>query len=179
MNQTFFFLILGTLLIAILFFLLRQSGRRSTEQLTAAADDASQLESWPEDLGERILGPADWDYVQENASSEVQRLFYAERKELALCWLYEVRRKSQAVMRSHRIGSTLSDNIRIPLELRLLLDYFVLRTSCEFAIFIILFSSPRALRRAVGSTSRVTSCIRNLAESLVRVNTLLNRENRA
>jgi hypothetical protein len=178
MNQTFFFLILGTLLIAILFFLLRASGRRSTEQLAAAAD-ASQLESWPEDLGERILGSADWDYVQENASSEVQHLFYAERKELALSWLYEVRRKSQAVMRTHRIRSTMSDNIRIRLELRLLLDYFVLRTSCEFAILIILFSGPRALRRAVRSTSGVTSRIRNLAESLVRVSIVLNHENRA
>lgn len=179
MNETFLFLMIGIVPIAVLLFFLRETGRRSTEQVPGAAADSPELESWSNEIGNRILGRPDWDYVYENASPEVQRLFCAERKDLALSWLYEVRRKTQALMRAHRIRSSTSDRILIPLELKLLFDYFALRASCEFAIFIILLANPPALRRTVRWAGAVTDRFSNLAESASRVNALLAREKSA
>ena len=175
MNETLLFLAVGILLIAVLLFLLRETGKRSPEELPDAAE-SPWLESWSSEVGQRILGHSDWDYVYESASPEVRRLFCAERRQLALSWLYQVRRSTQALMREHRIRSSKSERILISLECRLLLDYFALRTSCEFAIFMVLLANPPALRQTVRWAGGVTNRFHNLAQSALRVNALLNSE---
>lgn len=175
MNETFFFLIIGFLLIAILLFLFRETGIRS-DQLQRSNKNALPLAEWPGETGELILGPADWDYVYENASPDVRRLFCAERRKLAVLWLREGRRKTRELFRLHRTHSSLSDGIHASVELKVLFDYFALRIGCEFAILMILTSSPAALRTAARWTSGMTNRLRSLAESGLRMNDLLNRE---
>src|SRR5260370_39666437 len=56
------------------------------------------------DLGERIFGPEDWDFVSRDTPSEIQRMFQRERTVLALAWLRRTRWQVSQVIRAHRAG---------------------------------------------------------------------------
>src|SRR5260370_16287360 len=53
------------------------------------------------DLGERIFGPQDWDFVSRETPPETQRMFQRERTLLALAWLRPTRMQTSQVMRAH------------------------------------------------------------------------------
>src|ERR1700758_156070 len=87
--------LLGILLILVLL--------RTKPEAQAAFPAASPI-AWEEREGQildRIFGTEDWDFLEGRCPAEAQRVFRAERRQMALYWLSLVQNQAKAVMRHH------------------------------------------------------------------------------
>lgn len=121
------------------------------------------------DLGERIFGPQDWDFIHHETTSEIQRMFQQERAVLAISWLRRTRRQVSPVMRTHAAGVRRSKNLQPAMELKLLLSYLSLVMLCDFLIGLVWLRGPVRTRRIVGQSFRWTAQLRAAFERLIAV----------
>ena len=104
------------------------------------------------DLGERIFGPEDWDFVSRDTPSEIRRMFQRERTFLALTWLRRTRFQVSQVMRAHVAVAQQSDDLRLATEIRLALSYFVFLILCNSLIGWVWLRGPVRTSRIVRQT---------------------------
>lgn len=169
MTGTFTLLAIGLLLIGLLAILLRRTESVDDEGFSRLSNDDSftgslRFEERRKDIVERIFGREDWDFVVSQGSKELLRLFLFERKQLALCWLSEIRNQARAAMRFHVSRAGRSRKVVALVELKVALNYFSIRLKCELIAFVLLLRGPVALRRMVGQASHLAEQLRGLLE---------------
>jgi hypothetical protein len=112
MSGTLFLLAIGLLLIGLLALLLRRTESTEDDPFSPACRGSllasPHFDERRKNLLNRIFGREDWDFVLSQVSKEVQRLFLMERKEIALCWLSEIRHALSCHPRK-QIGETPTD----------------------------------------------------------------------
>jgi len=119
------------------------------------------------ELGERIFGPEDWDFVSRDTPSEIRRMFQRERTVLALSWLRRTRLQVSQVMRAHVAVAQQSDDLRLATEIRLALSYFLFLILCNSLIGWVWFQGPVRTRKIVGQTLQWAAQLRGAFEQLM------------
>jgi hypothetical protein len=119
------------------------------------------------DLGERIFGPEDWDFVSRDTSSEIRRMFQRERTFLALTWLRRTRFQVSQVMRAHVAVAHQSRDLRLATEIRLALSYFLFLILCNSLIGWVWLHGPVRTRKIVGQTLQWAAQLRGAFEQLM------------
>jgi len=119
------------------------------------------------DLGERIFGPQDWDFVSRETPSEIQRMFQSERTVLALAWLRRTRLQVSQVMRAHVAVAQQSEDLQIATEMRLALSYFLFLFLCNSLIGWVWLHGPVRTRKIVGQTLQWAAQLRRAFEQLM------------
>jgi hypothetical protein len=143
------------LLIGLLVSLLGRSEATLSSDLPPLGSDdelSNAYESFEDCRGElldRMFGPDDWDFVLSRAPKQVQRLFLNERKELARYWVSHVRIQAKTAMRIHVAHSRNADKLQPFLELRLAIDYLMVRAKCALVAAVLWLRGPMALRKMI------------------------------
>jgi hypothetical protein len=99
----------------------------------------------------------------------VQQLFLRERREIAFCWLSEIRSHAKAVLQFHVAHARKSKNLQALLEIRLLLDYFLIEAKCGFVAAVLLVRGPIALRKMFKQAGGLSDQLRSLLELASKV----------
>ncbi len=119
------------------------------------------------ELGERIFGLEDWDFVSRNMPLEIQKTFLRERSILAVSWLRRTRRRVSLVMRAHVAAVQQIEDLQIAPELRLALNYLVFLILCDLLIAWIWLRGPVRTRKMVSQTLRTVARLRGAFEQLM------------
>ena len=119
------------------------------------------------DLGERIFGPEDWDFVSRDTPSEIQRMFQRERTVLAISWLRRTRKRVSQVMRAHVAVAHQSKDLQLATEIRLALSYFLFLILCNSLIGWVWLHGPVRTRKIVGQTLQWAAQLRGAFEQLM------------
>jgi hypothetical protein len=168
MTETLTLLIVGLLLLGLLIVLLRRTELTGDDRYSQSNDGSLaaslRFQDRRKEILDRIFGREDWDFVLRNGSKEVRRLFLFERRQLALCWLSEIRNQAKAAMDFHVSHAAKSKRLQPMLELRLAVDYLLIRLKCGFIALVVLLGGPVLLRRMVGQASRLSDRLRGLLE---------------
>lgn len=178
MNGTVTLLAIGFLLIVLLVFLRHRSEAVSaldTSHLLASSAMTTPglpSEERQKELLDRLFGAEDWEFVLSRAPKEVQRLFLRERREIAFCWLSEIRSQAKAAMQFHTAHAKRSEHLQPLLELRLLADYFLIQAKCGFVAAVLLLRGPIALRKMVKQVGGLPDQLRSLLALALKVEPL-------
>jgi hypothetical protein len=149
------YLFLGLLLLAVLAWWVWDAiVHRSTAELLTPRQllDSSTNVGSRRDLGERIFGPQDWDFVLRETPSQIQRVFHRERTVLALAWLRRMRTRTSQVMHAHVAVARKSEHLQIGMELRLALTYVFFLILCNSLIGWVWLRGPVRTRKIVRQT---------------------------
>lgn len=119
------------------------------------------------DLGERIFGLEDWDFVSRHMSSEIREMFLRERAVLAISWLRRMRTRISVIMHAHLAAVGQIEDLHLPTELKLALNYLVFLILCDLLIAWIWLRGPVRTRKMVGQTLRTVAWLRGAFEQLM------------
>ncbi len=170
MSQLLPYLFLGLLLLAVLAWWVWDAiVHRGAAEVLAPRQHRSGMRSVgsQRDLGERIFGPQDWDFVSRETPPETQRMFQRERTVLAIAWLRRTRLQVSQVMRAHVVGVQQSDDLQLATELRLALSYFLFLILCNSLIGWVWLYGPVRTRKIVGQTLQWAAQLRRAFEQLM------------
>ena len=170
MSQLLPYLFLGLLLLAVLAWWVWDAiVHRGAAEVLAPRQHRSSMRSVGSrrDLGERIFGPQDWDFVSRETPPETQRMFQRERTVLAIAWLRRTRLQVSQVMRAHVTGVQQSEDLQLATEMRLALSYFLFLIVCNSLIGWVWLHGPVRTRKVVGQTLRWASQFRRSFEQLM------------
>jgi hypothetical protein len=171
-NQLLPYLFLGLLLLAVLaFWVWGAIGHRGAVEVLAPRQRRSTARSVgsQQDLGGRIFGPQDWDFVARRTPPEVQQMFQRERTVLALAWLRRTRMRTSQVMRAHVSVARESEALQLATEMRLALSYLLFMVLCDFLIGLIWLRGPVRTRRIVGQTFHWAARLRAAFDQLMAI----------
>jgi hypothetical protein len=104
-------------------------------------------------------------------------MFRKERRDLAFCWLSEVRRQTKFAMQIHVLAARKADNLGPLLELRLAIDYWAIQIRCAFIALVLLLQGPTGLRSMVAAVGGLSSQASDLIQVASRANTSLEKSN--
>lgn len=153
MTDLAIFLALALLLLGLLLLWLRSSQARAPDPFKArVALTVLQLAVPPRALAERIFALEDWDFISNQTPRQVQRLFLTERRQVALAWLRETRRKVEEVMELHGRAVRRTSSLHPFAELRLATSYAFFLSVYGFLFSLIWLHGPFVARRMVGFT---------------------------
>ncbi len=170
MSQWLPYLFLGLLLSAVLAWWVWDSfvHRGAAEVLAPPQHRSIAGSAAPRrDLGERIFGPQDWDFVSRETPPETQRMFQRERTVLAIAWLRRTRLQVSHVMRTHVAGVQQSEDLQLATEMRLALSYFLFLILCNSLIGWVWLHGPVRTRKIVGQTLQWAAQLRGAFEQLM------------
>ena len=119
------------------------------------------------DLGERIFGLEDWDFVSGNGPSEIQKMFLRERGILAISWLRRTSLQVSRVMRAHVALAQQSDNLQLGTEMKVAFSYFLFLILCNSLIGWVWLIGPVRARKVVGQTFQWAAQLRGAFEQLM------------
>lgn len=166
MIQLVLSLLVGLALAVSLYFFARRSkpsAEGSAQQLREARQtlDSLQFGLLPNDLVERIFAREDLEYVLSAARPEVQSLFLADRKNIALAWVGRVHSAVLNLMRFHRGHARLHARLSFSTEIRLALNFAGLLTACRLLQITFYlrgpYAAPGMVRTAAAAAGRVCS----------------------
>ena len=155
MSQLLPYLFLGLLLSAALAWWVWDAiVHRSSAEVLAPRQARSSVRSVgsQRDLGERIFGPQDWDFVLRETPSQIQRVFHRERTVLALAWLRRTRTQTSQVMYAHVAVARNTEHLQIGMELKLALSYVLFLILCNSLIGWVWLRGPVRTRKIVRQT---------------------------
>jgi len=170
MSQLLPYLVLGLLLLAVLaWWVWGAIAHRGAAEVLSPRQHRSSVRSigLQRDLGERIFGPQDWDFVSRETPSEIQRMFQRERTVLALTWLRRTRLQVSQVMRAHVAVAHQSDDLQIATEIRIALSYFLFLFLCNSLIGWVWLHGPVRTRKIVRQTFQWAAQLRGVFEQLM------------
>ncbi len=170
MSQLLPYLFLGLLLSAVLAWWVWDAiVHRGAAEVLAPPQHRSSVRSigLQRDLGERIFGPQDWDFVLRETPLEIQRMFQRERSVLAIAWLRRTRLQVSQVMRAHVEAVQQSEDLRLATEIRLALSYFMFLFLCNSLIGWVWFRGPVRTRKIVRQTLQWAAQLRGVFEQLM------------
>jgi len=170
MSQLLPYLFLGLLLLAVLAWWVWDAiVHRGAAEVLAPRQHRSGMRSVgsQRDLGERIFGPQDWEFVSRETPPETQRMFQRERTVLAIAWLRRARLQVSQVMRAHVAGAQQSEDLQLATEIRLALSYFLFLILCNSLIGWVWLHGPVRTRKVVGQTLQWAAQLRGAFEQLM------------
>src|SRR5260370_24053624 len=113
------------------------------------------------DVGERIVGPQDWDFVARETPLEIHRMFQRERTVLAIAWLRRTRLQVSQIMRVHLAVAHQSDDLQLVMEIRLAMSYLLFLVLCNSLIGWVWLLGPVRTRKIVGQTLQWAAQLRS------------------
>jgi hypothetical protein len=148
------YLFLGLLLLAISAWWVWDAivHRSTAEVLTPQHRLGARSVGSRQNLGERIFGPQDWDFVLRETPSEIQRMFQRERTVLALAWLRRTRMRTSQAVYAHVAVARHSEDLQIMMEIKLALSYLLFLILCNSLIGWVWLRGPVRTRKIVGQT---------------------------
>jgi len=170
MSQLLPYLLLGLLLLAVLAWWVWDAiAHRGAAEVLAPRQHRSSVRSAgsQRDLGERIFGLQDWDFVSGETFPEIQRMFQRERTVLAIAWLRRARLQVSQVMRAHVAGAQQSEDLQLATEIRLALSYFLFLILCNSLIGWVWLYGPVRTRKIVGQSLLWATQLRGAFEQLM------------
>jgi hypothetical protein len=151
-----FFLVIAAGLLVLLLVVSRRNPRveGSAHALLDArqALQTLQLDLLALNLIQNIFSQVDLDYVTANTSKEIQRLFFEERKKIALAWVAEIRRQVVCLQHFHRGHARHFARLRFATEFALALDFAALRLECRALCLLLYLGGPYAASYVAGKT---------------------------
>ena len=126
--------------------------RNTAELLTPQHLLGSRSVGSRRDLGQRIFGPQDWDFILRETPPQIQRMFQRERTVLALAWLRHTRIRTSQIMRSHVVAVRQSKDLQIMMEIKLALSYLLFLILCNSLIGWVWLRGPVRTRKIVRRT---------------------------
>ena len=121
------------------------------------------------DLGERIFGPQDWDFVVRETPPHIQRMFQRDRTLLAIAWLRRTRIRTSQVMHAHVAVARQSKDVQIGMEVKLALSYLLFLILSNSLIGWVWLRGPVQTRRIVRQTLQWVAWQRAAFERLMAV----------
>ena len=177
MSGTLALVAIGLLLIGLLGALFRRTEPTADDFFHQSQNHWSlssvKFEDRRKDILDRLFGCEDWHFVLNHGSKKVQQLFLLERKKIALCWLSEIRSQSKAAMRFHVSHASKSEKLQPIQELKLAIDFFMIRIKCAFIAVMLLLRGPVALRGMVGRASRLSGQFQGWLEVVLQTDALV------
>lgn len=170
MSQWLPYLFLGLLLSAVLSWWVWDAiVHRGAAEVLSPPQHRSRLRSigLQRDLGERIFGPEDWDFVLRETPSEIHRMFQRERTVLALAWLRRTRSKVSQVMCAHLGVAYQSEDLKLATEMRLAVSYLLFLVLCNSLIGWVWLLGPVRTRKIVRQNLQWASQLRSSFEQLM------------
>src|SRR5260370_38494606 len=170
MSQLLSYLCLGLLLLAVLAWWVWDAiVHRGAAEVLAPRQHRSGMTSVgsQRNLGERIFGPQDWDFVLRETPSEIHQMFQRERTVLALAWLRRTRSKVSQVMRAHVRVAHQSEDLKLATEMRLAVSYLLFLVLCNSLIGWIWLLGPVRTRKIVRQNLQWASQLRSSFEQLM------------
>ncbi len=170
MSQLLPYLFLGLLLSAVLAWWVWDAiVHRGAPEVLALRQHRSSVRSigLQRDLGERIFGTEDWDFVSRETPTEIQRMFQRERTVLAIAWLRRTRLQVSQVMRAHVTVAQQSEDLKLATEMRLAMSYVLFLVLCNSLIGWVWLLDPVRTRKIVGQTFQWAAQLRGAFERLM------------
>jgi len=162
------FLLVGALLLLSLLFFTpgKPKGRKDAKPLAEVqqALDVLQFGLLSPDMVGRIFVKKDFDYVMSETTGEVQRLFLAERRRLALAWVEQVHRQIVSLRRFHLGSARFYSRLRFLTELRLAWDFATVLFTCRALRAAVYLRGPYAAPRLVGATTAAAARVCGVSE---------------
>jgi hypothetical protein len=166
MMQLAIFLAVAAGLLVLLLVALRRRPSDAAGSAGALVTAKRTLESLqfgllPAELVGQVFGKRDLSYVETIGSNEIQNLFLAERKRLALRWIRGVRNQVRALKDFHVSRSRMFTQMSRWKELSLALDFAGLEVRCYVLQFLLQWRGPYAApdfaRKTAAAAGRVCS----------------------
>ena len=102
------------------------------------------------ETAQRIFSGEDRKFVIALGSRRIERIFEAERRKVALHWVWRTSRETKEIMRVHRLASRWRHDLNPATEARLTFDYLRLRLVCSFLGVLVSAFGPHSLDRLAG-----------------------------
>ena len=103
----------------------------------------------------RIFSGEDRKFILALRSERLERLFRAERRKVALQWVWQTSRETQEVMRVHRLASRWRHDLNAATEAKLTFDYLLLRLVCGLLSLLIGIFGPQSFAQLAGYAGRL------------------------
>lgn len=147
------FLAIGLLLIAFLILGLSRPKAPSDAQSGFSQNEDPMpgllAEVFPQQLGDRLFGSEDWNFVLKERSVRLRRLFLQQRTALALCWLRAVRANATKLIRVHGAAARTNSRLEPLVEVRVVVDYLFVQVLCQILALAIWLRGPVNLSRFI------------------------------
>lgn len=169
MSVAMLFLGIGFLLLAVLLLLFiqhRSAERVSTDVLDGGTEVGSCFADIPPELTDRLFGPEDWKFVENQGSERTRYVFVRERRDLAFAWMEVLRRRTKQLIGHHRTMARTSPQLEPLVELRLAIRYLAFLISWHFLALAIWVRGPVGLRSLTRSVDSLSGELRNTIENL-------------
>jgi hypothetical protein len=156
------------LLVLLSFALLRRPARAEggSEALLDARQALNSLrhELLPSDVVQRVFATDDLEYVTRSTPESVQRLFFDERRKVALVWLRQVR-KGVASLKAFHLGQARHyAQLELGTEFRLAVSFAIMLLACRALQVALYFGGPYAAPQILGRTVGVAGRICQISE---------------
>ena len=166
--------IFGVLLFVLLLLMERRAeveASGSTERNNPAGREPGASAS-PFELVPRIFSGEDRKFIMDFRSKRLERIFRAERRRVALHWVWQTTRESQEIMRVHRLASRWRHDLNVATEAKLTFDYWLLRLMCALLGLVIGTFGPQSLDPLAGYAVKLYQRIDGAAAHTRTVNRL-------
>lgn len=134
----------------------RRSDLRSASDVLASLG----LELPPQKLMERAVSLRDWEFVRENAPPTARKLFWRERRQIALGLIRQTRKHVKTILNLHRSVALRSASLSLKSEVTLALSYirFEIRSSILWVLVFTLgpFTVGRILKDVFAGARNLT-----------------------
>lgn len=164
------FLIISVLLLAVLVWLLKLRGDTGDGTSYEEAEEALNSlrgELLPAGLVQRILGPADFAFVANEGSAQIQQHLEEERKKLAIMWLGHTREQVDRLFRFHLRFARQQSDLNPADEFKLSFAYFLFLAAHAALLNSIRLRGALGGRRMVGFTTDVAERVCAAAGNLL------------
>jgi hypothetical protein len=162
-------LLVSFVLLILLLFVLK--GVAAARQMSSAPDvtllDEAAYPPCPPEFAARLFAPDDSQFVSSMRSPQLQKLFYTERKAVALLWVQQTSAAIQRTMHEHQQMARASADLEFSTEVKLLLLYAELMCICGLLFVAIQSAGPMGLRRLALYADSQSQHLARVQESLL------------
>jgi hypothetical protein len=162
------YLALAVLLLLALYFFARPPAQPAggAQALIEASRALStlQLEVLPPEIVTRIFAREDLDYINSSASEEIRRMFLADREEIALSWVRDLRRNVLSLRRFHLGSARLYAGLNFRSEVTLAVDFALLLFACRALEIVLWMRGPYRAARMVRATTAGAASVCEISE---------------
>ncbi|HVH72045.1 MAG TPA: hypothetical protein VNB49_13155 [Candidatus Dormibacteraeota bacterium] len=182
MTGAFLFVATGLLLIILLilsFLQIRAAGHALGEPREGdGRRDAFPREPYQQELGVRVFGSQDYDFIAKQGSSRLTRLFLEQRTSLALSLLRNVRANATRLIRVHSRAARTSSHLDPLIEARVVADYLFIQLFCQGLALLVWLRGPVNLFRWVGYADEMSKRLYGLTVKIIPAGLTTEENNR-
>lgn len=165
------FLVLGLFLLILVILLVQRAIPSDHDPAASSEDGEAQaalfVESFPQQLADRLFGSEDWEFIAKQESRRVKQLFLQQRTALALSWLRGARANATQLIRVHSATARKNSGLQPLVELRVIADYFIFQMLCQAIALVISLHGPVAMRRLVGYADVLSARLREVITKML------------